>query len=142
MHEAAQAYRAKDYGAWRHAQHEEEDLRLHLAQTFSEARRWRPAKAGFDLPTLARGGTSTDWMTALQNSPVMVTRAVLDHPYYFKRNRKAAAIAAHLYNYPDCKEQCISVARAFDVTFEAPDFPSWWFPGGTTLVLYIGPAGL
>ena len=147
MQEAAQAYRAKNWGTWRRAQREEEDMRLHLVQTFAAARGWKPAKTGFDFPTLARGGCRTNWEVRFQNlvdSEVIlprVTREILDHPYYFKRDRQAAAIAAHLYNFPECKEECEFVAREFGVRFEVPEFPSWHYPGGTKLVLYIGPAG-
>ena len=147
MQEAAQAYRAKNWGAWRLAQRGEEDLRRHLVQAFAEAHGWRPAKTGFDFPTLARGGCRTNWEVRFQNlvdSEVIlprVTRETLDHPYYFKRDRQAAAIAAHLYNFPECKEECEFVAREFGVRFEVPEFPSWHYPGGTKLVLYIGPAG-
>jgi hypothetical protein len=44
MQKKAQAYRAKNWGGpWRLAQREEEDMRLHLVQTFAAARRWKPA---------------------------------------------------------------------------------------------------
>ena len=84
MHEAAHAYRAKDYGVWRLARREEEELRLRLTQMFAEVRGWKPAKAEFDFLTLGNGGTRTTgyWLTRLQNSPMIVTRAVLGHPYY------------------------------------------------------------
>jgi hypothetical protein len=65
----------------------------------------------------------------------------LDHPFFYRRNRKAAAIAAHLYNFPANRAACEKLALSFGLTFEVPDFPSWHYPNGTKLVVYIGPAG-
>ena len=62
-----------------------------------------------------------------------------DHPYYYRRGRHAAAIAAHLYGWPHVRERCEATARQHGLVLEVPDFPSWWFPGQTTLVVYRCP---
>jgi hypothetical protein len=48
--------------------------------------------------------------------------AQFDHPYYYRRGRKAAAIAAHLYGMP-VRSQCKVIANQFGLMFEEPDFP-------------------
>jgi hypothetical protein len=66
-----------------------------------------------------------------------------DHPYWYRRRGKAAALVAHLYCLPNAgnQERCEAIASRFGCLFETPDFPSWWNPGGTVLVAYVGPAG-
>jgi hypothetical protein len=64
----------------------------------------------------------------------------LDHPFYYREpNRpwRPAAIATHLYDWPSYRDKVADLARRFDISAEpVSDFPSWWFPGWTTLVLY------
>jgi hypothetical protein len=114
-----------------------------LAIDFGAARGWTLSPSSFGFTTLAlgkqhAGGRRSDegngWFSGEISS-------CFDHPYWYRCSRKAAAIAAHLYGMPGCLKQCETVAARFGLTFEVPDFPSWWNPGGTTLVLYVGPVG-
>jgi hypothetical protein len=50
-------------------------------------------------------------------------------------------IAAHLYSDPDVNH-LREFARENRVLLWLPDFPSWHYPGYTTLVAYLGPVGL
>jgi hypothetical protein len=124
----------------------ESAARLRLAIDFGAARGWTLAKSGFGLRTLGTGKTHAgSRYTSLGEDADPYAgnfHDECDHAYYFRRNRKAAAIAAHLYNFPGNRAQCEALATRFGLTLETPDFPSWWNPGGTRLVLYIGPAGL
>jgi hypothetical protein len=107
-----------------------------LALDFADSREWILARTDFGLATLARGGC---WGA---ESPALV-HDTFDHPYYFRRNRRAAAIAAHLYEgaFQANRARCEALAGRLGLTLELPDYPSWYYPGATTLVVYVGPAG-
>jgi len=57
-----------------------------------------------------------------------------DHPYGFRQNGRAVALAAHLYDHVD---EALAWAPMTGLKATAlPNVVSWWNPGGTTLVLY------
>jgi len=73
--------------------------------------------------------------------PASITACLITH---YRCGGQAAAIAAHLYDFPRYHDDCVALAQQYGLTFELPDYPSWWNPGrpgGTVLVLYTGPAG-
>ncbi len=100
-----------------------------LARRFAAIRGWRIGRH-FDLRCLARRGR-----LARAAFPV-AHHHEFDHPYFFRdASGRAAAIASHLYGY-DASE-CLELAERFGLTVSVVrDFPSWHFPGRTTLVLW------
>ena len=73
-------------------------------------------------------------------------RELVDHPFYYRKDRMASTVAAHLYGTFDAaKRQDIAAfaeLKGLRTTW-SEDFPSWWLPGRTTLVVYTpltGPA--
>jgi hypothetical protein len=119
-----------------------------LAADFGAARGWQLTDAEFTLRTMAEGKQHDGrrcWRTfdrCGSNPNAGDFHDNFDHPYYYRNNRKAAAIAAHLYNYPVNRSACERIATTFGFQLQMPDFPSWWNPGATTLVVYVGPAGI
>lgn len=71
---------------------------------------------------------------------VLTDSETTDHPFYYQRDRRPAVIAAHLYS--DDVDRVREFARENRVLLWLPDFPSWHYPGYTTLVAYLGPSGL
>jgi len=69
--------------------------------------------------------------------------SLLDHTYYYRsatgpHRRMPAAIAGHLYRPPDPDKLatfCMRHKLLCTIGNEVP-FPSWWYPGETTLVLF------
>jgi hypothetical protein len=124
-----------------------EDAAQHrLAVDFGASRGWTLTTKDFGLRTLAEGkqhdfGHRYTMFRRDLNPSAGEFHDQFDHPYHYRRQRKAAAIAAHLYNYPANKAECEKLAAHYGLDFEVPDFASWWNPGGTTLVVYIGWEG-
>jgi hypothetical protein len=116
--------------------------RRRLAIDFGAARGWALSKTDFGLRTLGEGKMHGNMYSRSNDNPYPGNyHDQFDHPYFYRRGRKAAAIAAHLYNYPAKHDQCEAIAARFGLAVETPDFPSWWNPGSTRLVVYVGPAG-
>jgi hypothetical protein len=106
-----------------------------LATIYGERHGWRLSASDFRPAVLARRGVSAraadpadDWM-----------RAVADHPFFYRAaDRRAVAVAAHLYDARHRDRVAIqswAAAHRLRVAFPT-DFPSWWVPGGTTLCVY------
>jgi hypothetical protein len=119
-------------------------LQHSLACRFGLERGWVFSHTSFGLVTLQRGkrhsgGRSDDEGNGYFGGEIS---SLFDHPYWYRRDGKAAALTAHLYDLGNEKRRrCEEVAAHFGCVFETPDFPSWWNPGGTVLVAYVGPAG-
>jgi hypothetical protein len=129
----------------------ERAAQVRLAIDFGASRGWRWSQIVFGLRTLAEGKQHASGQLYCSSRDKYPSandfHAQFDHPYYYRRERKAAAIAAHLYNppfYEKIKAECEAVAKRFRLTFEVPDFPNWWNPspslGGTILVISTGLA--
>jgi hypothetical protein len=118
------------------------ELQRTLARRFGAERGWTLSSSAFSLRTLSRGKRHGG--RYILNGDGFFEGSIadcFDHPYWFRHDGAAAAIAAHLYGFPHNKADCEAVAAEYGLRFETPDFPSWWYPGGTTLVVYVGPAG-
>jgi hypothetical protein len=116
-----------------------------MAIDFGAARGWTLSRTTFGLRTLAEGKQHDGGQRYMidghnRNPEIGMFHTCFDHPYFYRRHRKAAAVAAHLYGMPNCRRECETLAATFGLLFEVPDFPSWWNPGATTLVVYVGPA--
>jgi hypothetical protein len=62
----------------------------------------------------------------------------VDHPYSYRMPDGRYAVASHVY---DCDQEEIKANRALasehNLVVEYPtDFPSWWYPGHTKLVVW------
>jgi hypothetical protein len=63
---------------------------------------------------------------------------MMDHAYFYRVNGRPVAIVAHPYMHdPGVRSECEHWAHDNGVLISFPtDFPSWWYPGHSTLVLY------
>lgn len=114
--------------------------RQRLAVLFGERHGWHLSKSAFSPSVLARGGLFNGRGYHVDPWP----RELVDHGYFYRRDRKAAAVAAHLYGTFDAaKRQDTEAAAALHglrVTWPE-DFPSWYLPGRTTLIVCTPLAG-
>ncbi|MGE3405076.1 MAG: hypothetical protein AB7K63_20990 [Vicinamibacterales bacterium] len=114
-------------------------LRLRLAQQFGDRHGWRCSSADFSPAVLARRGV---WDGRGDGLGAWNYR-LIDHPYFFRTpDRRAAAVAAHLYDNPArVRAEIDAMAARHRLRASFPgDFPSWWVPEATSLCLYV-PAG-
>lgn len=105
-----------------------------LAMIYGERHGWRLSASRFAPAVLAgrdvsaRAGDPADgW-----------SRAAADHPFFYRAERRAAAVVAHLYRAADQDRAGVgnwAAAHRLRVAFPT-DFPSWWVPGATTLCVY------
>lgn len=111
-----------------------------MADLFAERHGLRRTRKIFSLRVLAerkvhagnRHEDHRDFALTLRGS--FTGSSMIDHPYYFRdEDNRAAALAVHLYGVPDGIEEAAEEA-GLDVSF--PNFPTWWCPGGTQLVVY------
>jgi hypothetical protein len=107
-------------------------LQHHLAVEFGRIHGWTPARHDFTLECLAWRGLhsgSRHWLAGNSDT--------LDHPFFYRLGRRAAAIAAHLYDHStgEWRAELTAWAATHHLASSFPDFPSWWFPSWTTLVL-------
>jgi hypothetical protein len=110
-------------------------LRSLLIDIFAERNGWRASHAWFTPSMLAKRGVAyhpwrdrPDW-----------SGAFIDHCHCFRTpNRRAAAFASNPYglrwtvDHLDIRAFC----ERFRLSAAIPDFPSWWFPGRTTLIVF------
>lgn len=103
-----------------------------VALEFGKSREWNLSGREFNLTCLAAGRISR----SLQCSDSAEYR-LTDHHYCYRIHRRPVAIAAHLYDYADKEPEIIEACARLGLIFEVPkDFPSWWYPGESTLVVY------
>ena len=104
-----------------------------VAMLFGERHGWRLSKSDFSPSVLARRGLFNG-----RGYHDPWPRELVDHGYFYRKDRKAAAVAAHLYgNFDAAKRQDTEATAALyglGVTWPE-DFPSWYLPGRTTLIV-------
>ena len=108
--------------------------RQRLAMLFGERHGWRLSKSDFSPSVLARRGLFNGRGYHVDPWP----RELVDHGYFYRKDRKAAAVAAHLYGtFDDAKRQdTMATAALYRLCVTWPeDFPSWYLPGRTTLIV-------
>jgi hypothetical protein len=109
-------------------------LQQRLAVDFGRMHGWRLSDQPFTAETLARGGVH-DGSSERRYDPTFC-----DHPYWYRSSRHARAIAAHLYDIDIGRAvrraEIPTWAEEHGLRASFPDYPSWWYPGRTTLVLY------
>jgi hypothetical protein len=138
LHEMGEADKAyKSDKPWRasYARDRECAAQRRLAIDFGASRGWRLSDSDFGIEALSRGGVSggSDWWCA-------PPRPHFDHSWFYRVGRRAAAIATHPYHVDE--EECRAFAAARGLTVEFPDYPSWYYPGHSIFVVYIGLVGL
>ena len=108
--------------------------RQRLAVLFGERHGWRLSKSDFSPSVLARRGLFNGRGYHVDPWP----RELIDHGYFYRKDRKAAAVAAHLYGIFDaakCQDtEDTAALHGLRVTWPE-DFPSWYLPGRTTLIV-------
>ncbi len=106
-----------------------------LIAAYGALRGWKQSGRSFHLSTLAKGGMHDGgrWIDRIQDD---LTWPMLDHVYYWKRDRRPVAIVAHPYDCtPERLAEAAEWAAMHRLKVTAPaDFPSWWYPGWTTLI--------
>jgi hypothetical protein len=95
---------------------------------------WRATEASFSHSVLMRSGvTSGTYFTSHGLDH-------FDHPDWFRASRRAAAIVGH--TYPVARDESIELARYTGLGLAMPtDYPSWYYPGATTLKVWMGQLG-
>jgi len=110
-------------------------LQQRLAVLFGANRGWTLSRSDFTLAVLAWRGLFDCRDYYAEPWP----REPVDHPFYYRKDRMASGVAAHLYGTFDAaKRQDIAAfaeLKGLRTTWPE-DFPSWWLPGRTTLVVY------
>ena len=101
---------------------------------FGERHGWHLSKSDFSPSVLARRGLFNGRGYHVDPWP----RELVDHGYFYRRDRKAAAVAAHLYGTFDAakRQDTEATASLYGLRVTWPeDFPSWYLPGRTTLIV-------
>jgi hypothetical protein len=107
-----------------------------IITAYAEARGWCLARTGFSLSRLARE-------EVLPTQVLPYPRTFMDHVWHFRHGSgfHPAAIVAHPYAYLEQPVRDALVAWGTDnglrIAFP-DDFPSWWFPGETSLIEIMG----
>lgn len=107
-------------------------LRYCLAIDFGLRRGWTLSRTDFAPSVLAKGKLHGGWQTPEE------WWSFTDHTYWYRRDRRAVAVATHPYTVTPCyRAEAGLWAETKGLTIDYPgDFPSWWVPGRTTLVLF------
>ena len=108
--------------------------RQRLAVLFGERHGWHLSRSDFSPSVLARRGLFNGRGYHVDPWP----RELIDHGYFYRKDRKAAAVAAHLYGIFDAAkcQDTEDTAALYGLRVTWPeDFPSWYLPGRTTLIV-------
>ena len=125
---------AKSYPRINALQQDQHATRQRLAVLFGERHGWHLSKSAFSPSVLARRGLFNGRGYHVDPWP----RALIDHGYFYRKDRKAAAVAAHLYGTFDAanRQDIEATAALYGLRVTWPeDFPSWYLPGRTTLIV-------
>jgi len=108
--------------------HEE---KIEAAKAFGDYFGWKLSDKPFGVDVLARNGVwSTDyWLRGASFEHI-------DHAYYYRKNRRAVAIACHLYHVPEDIHEW-AAEHGLLVGVSDDKMKSWYYPGETTLVVYV-----
>ena len=131
---------AKSYPRINALQQDQHATRQRLAVLFGERHGWHLSRSNFSPSVLARRGLFNGRGYHVDPWP----RDLVDHGYFYRKDRKAAAVAAHLYGIFDAakRQDTEDTAAIYGLRVTRPeDFPSWYLPGRTTLVVCTPLAG-
>lgn len=115
-----------------------DDYDLQARQWFADANGWRIAGHSFSLATLARNGVHGGCDYNGHN--------VVDHPEYYRKDRRAVAIVGHNY-HGDCgthygTENITRLAATYGLIVHvapAGKAASWYYPNATMLLIITRP---
>ena len=97
-----------------------------VSDAYGDLRGWTRAGESFPIRALARVSTiGEEW-----------NREFTDHRGFWKANGRPVAVSAHLYSCDEAQREAAhswAYSRGLVATFPV-DFPSWWYPGRTTLI--------
>ena len=131
---------AKRYPRIHALQQDLQATRQRLAVLFGERHGWHLSRSDFSPSVLARRGLFNGRGYHVDPWP----HELVDHGYFYRKDRKAAAVAAHLYGDFDAAKRQDTEATAALHGLRATwpeDFPSWYLPGRTTLIVCTPLAG-
>ncbi|WP_295049572.1 hypothetical protein [uncultured Paracoccus sp.] len=131
---------AKGYPRINALQQDLQATRQRLAVLFGERHGWHLSRSDFSPSVLARRGLFNGRGYHVDPWP----HALVDHGYFYRKDRKAAAVAAHLYGDFDAakRQDTEATAALYGLRVTWPeDFPSWYLPGRTTLIVCTPLAG-
>ena len=116
-------------------------IKRKLAMIFGAIYGWRLTDRPFTASVLARRGV-WDGHTgcAFDTWPPQF----VDHPYFYRLGNRASGLACHDYNTTESSRIATRAwAERSGLTVSFPEnFPSWWYPESTTLVVFTpGDAG-
>lgn len=100
-----------------------------LAVEFGARHGWTVGSA-FSVRTLREGARTTG---RLYDTRGGWDQAFADHPFFYRLNGRAAALAAHLFGSTAGADEW---AQRAGLVVKRPNFPSWWYPGRTTLIVF------
>jgi hypothetical protein len=109
-------------------------------QQFACANGWYEAAKEFSFRALASGKMHTGGYRGDEH----LGRRPLDHPEWFRKDRRPVAIVGHNYRGPDGEDNRdpAATAKRFGLTLHvapAGDAASWYYPGATTLLVMTRP---
>jgi hypothetical protein len=113
--EASEGYAPKQW--WRM-----ERIQNQLAAEFGRRRGWKRSR-------LSPSSAYRD----LFGGPALMHQ--IDNPYLYRMPNGHYAIASHVYNYDRDEDRALA-ARHNLIVEHVTDFPSWWYPGHTKLVVW------
>ena len=125
---------AKGYPRINALQQDLQATRQRLAVLFGERHGRHLSKSAFSPSVLARRGLFNGRGYHVDPWP----HELVDHGYFYRKDRKAAAVAAHLYGDFDAakRKDTEATAALYGLRVTWPeDFPSWYLPGRTTLIV-------
>ncbi len=105
-------------------------LKMRMVGLFGEQRGWRRARRHFNAIKLARRGRG---YALLDDWP----HCYADHAYFYLKDRQPVGVVAHPYDISAEEPRGVHEWAAREgLKASFPDFPSWWYPGRTSLVLF------
>lgn len=109
-------------------------LMQRMAKQFGRRHGLYLASRCFTLEQLAARTRSKTVRSRIERGAFNITAHAF---FYCDRSGRPAAIAAHLYDWPNAGPEIETSCLTLGLRYEAViDFPSWWYPGKTQLVLY------
>ena len=105
-----------------------------LAGEFGRRHGWRQAQSRFTLSALRGGKVHSS--RRIYDPSEYFSHPYVDHGFFYRwPDRCAVAVVGHLYDVPE-DITAWAVQNGLWVSFPK-DFPSWHYPGWTTLVVYL-----
>lgn len=137
-------YEAEQNKLWRPARQahmQVTTLQRSLRDRFAELNGWQLTRRQFPLAVLRDNKLHGNPDLRFEG-PVGFNHDTLDHAEYFRHTEKpyrAAAIVAHLYGAKTDELNAYAKERGLVAHIAPSKMASWYYPGGTTMVVYVRP---